>query len=131
MYQEMPNPADCDRKLASALAVFEDPDGITVPLGATSLQFLQAIYRSAEQPMMRRMKAAMAALPYEHPKLAVTVALDGHDSWGAKLQGAIARSRPVLELHAAEAAPVASNGHDAAAVSAAAMRMPMVSYRRR
>jgi hypothetical protein len=89
---------------------------------------------SAEQPMVRRMKAAIAALPYEHPKLAVTVALDGHDSWAAKLQGAIARSRPVLELHAQEPiAPVESNGPSPAEVSAAAMRrpMPLTSYRRR
>ena len=40
--------------------------------GNTSLDFLQAIYRSADQPLQRRMRAAIAALPpHEHPKCAV------------------------------------------------------------
>jgi hypothetical protein len=129
MYQEMPNPTDCDQKLVSALSVFEDPDSVTLPPGATSLAFLQAIYRSTEQPMMRRLKAAIAALPYEHPKLAVTMA-GTNNSWAAQLQGCIARSAKVLELHAAEPAPRGPYD-DPAAVSAAAMRTPMVSYRRR
>jgi hypothetical protein len=102
--------------------------------GLTSLDLLQAIYRCPDQPLHVRMKAAIAALPFEHPRLGVTVALDGRDSSATALQGAIARSRPVLELHAAEPAPVAPNGgHDAAAVSDAALRrpMPFVSWRRR
>jgi hypothetical protein len=114
---------------ATALAQLVDDDSIEVPPGASSLAFLQAIYRSTEQPMVRRMKAAIAALPYEHPKLAVTVALDGAESWATQLQRCIARSRPVLELHAAE--PIGSAQPTAQEVSAAAQRRPMALVRRR
>ena len=37
--------------------------------GETSLDFPQKIYRSASQPIARRMRAASIALPFEHPKL--------------------------------------------------------------
>ena len=109
---------------ATALAELADDDSITVPPGASSLAFLQAIYRSTEQPMVRRMKAAIAALPFEHPKLAVTAVLTDEDL-GARLHRAIQRSAKVIELRAAQPEPVASNGHDAAAVSAAAVRTPL------
>jgi hypothetical protein len=35
----------------------------------TSLSLLQRVYRSTKQPIARRIRAAMAALPMEHPKL--------------------------------------------------------------
>jgi hypothetical protein len=97
-------------------------------IGRTSLDLLQAIYRCADQPFSIRMKAAMAALPYEHPKLAVTVALEGAEGWASQLQRCIARSRPVLELHRAE--PIGSAHPTPQEVSAAASRRPLVSYRR-
>ena len=53
-------------------------DEITLPTDATSLHFMQAIYRDARQPMPRRMRAAVAALPFEHAKLAVTVDASRH-----------------------------------------------------
>jgi hypothetical protein len=59
--------------------------------GNTSLDLLQAIYRSADQPLHRRMRAAIAALPHEHPKLAVTAQLDGK-SFAAELEAARNRS---------------------------------------
>jgi hypothetical protein len=99
--------------------------------GRSSLDLLQAIYRCPDQPLSVRMKAAIAALPYEHPKLAVTAVLDGRDDLGARLHRAIQRSAKVIELRAAQEPVAPSNGHDPAAVSAAAQRMPMVSYRRR
>jgi hypothetical protein len=40
-------------------------------LGATSLDLMQAVYRDSRQPMQRRLRAAVAALPFEHPKLSV------------------------------------------------------------
>jgi hypothetical protein len=109
-----------------------------LPFGAngTSLQFLQAIYRSSEQPMIRRMKAAIAALPFEHPKLSATLAVQADDSWAAKLQGAIARSRQADAYRLIQAAPSAANGQaedhtTASVVSTAAMRRPMALIRRR
>jgi hypothetical protein len=116
----------------TALAELADDDCITVPPGASSLAFLQAIYRSTEQPMVRRMKAAIAALPFEHPRLAVTAVLTDEDL-GARLHRAIQRSAKVIELRAAQEPMAPSNGHDttASAVSAAAVRTPLVSYRRR
>ena len=104
--------------------------------GRTSLAFLQAVYCNDGLPLHVRMKAAIAALPYEHPKLAVTAVLDSRDSFAAQLEGAIARSRKVLELHAAELAPPLPNGHavyDSAAevLAPPSARTGMVSYRRR
>ena len=44
---------------------------IEVAEDATPLEFLQAVYRSPDQPMQRRMKAAVECLGYVHPKLSV------------------------------------------------------------
>jgi hypothetical protein len=115
---------------ATALAQLADDDSIELPPGASSLAFLQAIYRSTEQPMMRRMKAAIAALPYEHPKLAVTAVVDGTEDLGARLSRAIQRSAKVIELRAM--APVAPSYQPTAQeVSSNSMRRPMAVIRRR
>jgi hypothetical protein len=118
---------------ATALAELADDGSIEVPPGASSLAFLQAVYRSPDQPLHTRMRAAIAALPYEHPKLAVTVQVDGAEGWAAQLQRCIARSSKVLDLYAAE--PPTANGArlapTAQEVSAAAQRRPMVVIRRR
>src|SRR6516225_12207928 len=89
---------------------FEDDNTIIVPPGALSLEFLQAIYRSAAQPMARRLKAASIAIQYESPKLSATLAVQADDSWAAKLQGAIARSRQADAYRLIQAAPSAANG---------------------
>lgn len=62
--------------------------------GETSLSLLQKIYRSSSQPIARRMRAAMAALQHEHPKL-TAMAIDSMDgaSFAAMLDRAIARSQ--------------------------------------
>jgi hypothetical protein len=38
----------------------------------TSLDFLRKVYRSARQPISRRMRAAIEALQHEHPRLQAT-----------------------------------------------------------
>jgi hypothetical protein len=58
----------------------------------SSLEFLQAIYRSTDQPLARRMRAAIAALPFESPKLAVTANLGPDSGFAARLEAAIERS---------------------------------------
>jgi hypothetical protein len=52
-------------------------DQITLPEGATSLVFMQAIYRDSRQSMALRMRAAQSALPFEHAKLEISLNSDG------------------------------------------------------
>jgi hypothetical protein len=98
--------------------------------GRSSLDLLQAIYRCPDQPLHTRMKAAIAALPYEHPKLAVTAVVDGTEDLGARLSRAIQRSAKVIELRAAQE-PAPSYQPTAREVSASAVRRPMALIRRR
>jgi len=44
-----------------------------------SLDFLRAIYCDQRQPLSVRMRAAIAALPFEKPKLAVTAVVEGQN----------------------------------------------------
>ena len=71
-------------------------EGIEVPADATPLDFLQIIYRSCKQPMHRRLKAACEALPFVHPKLAVTAQVNS-ETFAAALERAVNRSAKVLE----------------------------------
>jgi hypothetical protein len=52
-------------------------DEIELPPDACSLDFLRAVYRDRGQPMQRRMRAAIEALPFERPKLAVVANVHG------------------------------------------------------
>jgi hypothetical protein len=71
-----------------------------VEVPANALEYLQSIYRNPSEPDGRRMRAAMAALPFETPKLAVTTNIS-NENFAAMLDKAIARSRvPQLELRA-------------------------------
>jgi hypothetical protein len=43
------------------------------------LTFLKAVYMNAELPLSVRMRAAIEALPFTHPKLAVTAVVSEQD----------------------------------------------------
>jgi hypothetical protein len=64
--------------------------------GATSLNLLQAIYRSPLVALSTRMRAAIAAIQFEHPKLAVTATVEAGD-FADRLERALKRSSEVLE----------------------------------
>jgi hypothetical protein len=78
-----------------------DAEPFELAPGETSLSFLRKIYRSPRQPIVRRMRAAALALPFESPKLAVTAVLGDEASFAAMLDRAIARSQapPKLTEH--------------------------------
>ena len=88
----------------AALSRFEDdPELIALGPGETSLSFLQKVYRSVTQPMSRRMQAAMAALPHEHPKLraVATLSMNGND-FASLLERSIERSGKTSEVRQIE-----------------------------
>jgi hypothetical protein len=56
-----------------------------------ALGYLQELYNDVRQPDWVRMKAAVEALPYEQPRIAVTAIVEGRD-FAALLDRAIERS---------------------------------------
>jgi hypothetical protein len=69
--------------------------------GEISLDLLRRVYRSTQQPMSLRMRAAIEALPFEVPKLSATAiaTLDGK-SFAEALERCIERSTsPVPRLN--------------------------------
>src|SRR5262245_41272751 len=71
-------------------------EGLEIDPKATPLEFLQTIYRNSKQPMQRRLKAAVEAAQYVHPKLAVTATVGAGD-FADQLERAVERSRKVIE----------------------------------
>jgi hypothetical protein len=69
---------------------------IDLPENGTSLNLLQQVYRNPSLPLPTRMRAAIAAIQFEHPKLAVTANLSSGD-FADQLDQAVERSRKVIE----------------------------------
>jgi hypothetical protein len=65
-----------------------------IQMRPTSLDFLRAVYWNDKLPLHTRMRAAMAVLPFEHPKLAVTAFMDGK-SFAALLEKRIMHMKRV------------------------------------
>jgi hypothetical protein len=68
---------------------------VQIRADATSLELLQAVYRSPYVPLHTRMRAAVAALQFEHPKLGVSVIVDGQD-FATRLERAVERTARAL-----------------------------------
>jgi hypothetical protein len=83
-----------------------------------SLEFLKAVYSNAEIPLHIRLRAAIAAAPYESPKLAVTVVATANSNFAERLELAYLRSATVAKV--IEAKPLVSD-----------VRLPPVSTDRR
>jgi hypothetical protein len=58
------------------------------------LEFLQAVYSNEGLPLSARLKAAVEAAQYVHPKLAVTATINSGD-FATQLDQAVERSRKV------------------------------------
>lgn len=89
--------------LTSSRATEDEPEVVEVASGETSLGFLQKIYRSPKQPMSRRLRAAIEALPHEHPRLGAvaTANMSGQD-FASLLERAIERSGKSREMKVIE-----------------------------
>ena len=71
----------------------QEEELIELAPGETSLDFLQRVYRSVKQPMSRRMRAAIEAMPHEHPRLgAVAIGSMNGQDFASMLERAIERS---------------------------------------
>jgi hypothetical protein len=67
------------------------------------LDFLKAVYLNEGLPLTVRMRAAIEAAPYMHPKLgAVAVGYMSADGFAARLERAIMRSGKLIEAKAIE-----------------------------
>ena len=72
-----------------------------------SLEFLQSVYRDVGQPLNVRIRCAVEAAPYEHPKLsAVGVGYINNDTFASRLDRAIERSERALLIIEARAVQV-------------------------
>ena len=60
----------------------------------TPLEFLQAVYSNEGLPLSARLKAAVEAAQYVHPKLAVNATINAGD-FADQLEKAVERSRRV------------------------------------
>jgi hypothetical protein len=87
-------------------------EGLTVPEGASPVDFMMAVYRDIRQPMERRLRAARECAPYVHPKLSTTAVLIDGGSFAERLQRSIERTQKVLDLQAVEETKAGEGGED-------------------
>ena len=87
----------------------------------TPVDFMEAVYLNPNLPLNTRLRAAIEAAPYRHPKLAVTAHghFEGKD-FATQLERAIERSRQPLPLPAPKTIEHSSSE----------MKKPMARYRR-
>lgn len=71
-----------------------------VPPGATPLEFLRSVYTDASVPLPLRIRAAVEAAPFAHPKLSAI--FDVGRAMGRRLEEAIARSEGGLGVTPAQ-----------------------------
>ena len=76
----------------------EQKDEIEFPANGTSLDLLQAIYKNPSMPLHVRMRAAMACLQHEHPKLGISIQASETD-FARLLDARIARHQSRLIEH--------------------------------
>jgi hypothetical protein len=95
------------------------------PMEVTPLDFLEAVYCNPNLPLATRLRAAVEAAPYKHPKLSAVAHghFEGKD-FATQLERAIERSKQPLPLPAPE---VIEHGPP---VSAEEMGKPFARLRR-
>jgi len=74
-----------------------ESEEIELAAGETSIDFLRRVYRSKRQPMSLRMRAAIEAAPFEHPR--VSAVAMGHftkEDFATLLDRAVSRSAKVI-----------------------------------
>ena len=93
----------------------------------TPLEFLEAVYVNPNLPLNTRLRAAIEAAPYRHPKLAVTAhaRFDFAAQLDKEIEKCIARSRQPTPL----SAPKVIEARPIEQVSAAEMKKPFSRYR--
>src|SRR6516225_9789376 len=86
--------------------LFEDKkqQEIEIPADGISIDLLRAVYRNSSLPLTTRMRAAIAALPFESPKLAVTAVVSEQD-FATVLDRRLKRIEE-MKANAIEATPV-------------------------